>query len=64
LAVLSPAEWTAIWLSLKIAVTATIASLSAGIFVSYALPSAKPVLRIRDKIEPLAAYRLAIKGAV
>ena len=34
---LSPAEWTAIWLSLKVAVTATIASLPVGVFVSYAL---------------------------
>ena len=37
MAVLSSAEWTAIWLSLKIAVTATIASLPFGILVSYAL---------------------------
>jgi molybdate transport system permease protein len=37
LADLSPAEWTAIWLSLKVAVTATIASLPFGILVSYAL---------------------------
>lgn len=34
---LSPAEWTAIWLSLKIAVVATIASLPFGVFVAYAL---------------------------
>ncbi len=34
---LSPAEWTAIWLSLKIAIAATIASLPFGILVSYAL---------------------------
>ena len=34
---LSPAEWTAIWLSLKIATTATIASLPFGILVAYAL---------------------------
>ena len=34
---LSPTEWTAIWLSLKIAVAATIASLPFGILVSYAL---------------------------
>ena len=34
---LSPAEWTAIWLSLRIAVAATIASLPLGIFVAYAL---------------------------
>lgn len=34
---LTPAEWTAIFLSLKIAVTATILSLPFGIFISYAL---------------------------
>lgn len=34
---LSPAEWTAIWLSLKIAVVATLASLPFGILVAYAL---------------------------
>ena len=34
---LSPAEWTAIWLSVKIATTATIASLPFGILVAYAL---------------------------
>ncbi|MGH6851753.1 MAG: molybdate ABC transporter permease subunit, partial [Methylocella sp.] len=34
---LSPAEWTAIWLSLRIATAATIASLPFGIFVAYAL---------------------------
>jgi molybdate transport system permease protein len=34
---LSPAEWTAIWLSLKIATAATIASLPFGILVAYAL---------------------------
>ncbi|HUB63939.1 MAG TPA: molybdate ABC transporter permease subunit [Methylocella sp.] len=34
---LSPAEWTAIFLSLKIAVVATIASLPFGILVAYAL---------------------------
>jgi len=34
---LSPAEWTAIWLSLRIATAATIASLPFGIFVSYVL---------------------------
>jgi molybdate transport system permease protein len=37
LADLSPAEWTAIWLSLKIATAATIASLPFGILVAYAL---------------------------
>jgi molybdate transport system permease protein len=37
LADLTPAEWTAIWLSLRIAVVATIASLPFGIFVAYAL---------------------------
>ena len=37
MAELSPAEWTAIWLSLKIAIAATIASLPFGILVSYAL---------------------------
>src|ERR1700682_2036440 len=37
LADLSPAEWTAIWLSLRIAIAATIASLPFGILVSYAL---------------------------
>jgi molybdate transport system permease protein len=37
LADLSPAEWTAIWLSLRIAVVATIASLPFGILVAYAL---------------------------
>jgi molybdate transport system permease protein len=37
LADLSPAEWTAIWLSVKIATTATIASLPFGILVAYAL---------------------------
>ncbi|WP_034998618.1 molybdate ABC transporter permease subunit [Beijerinckia mobilis] len=34
---LSADEWTAIWLSLKIAVVATTASLPFGIFISYAL---------------------------
>ncbi len=34
---LSPAEWTAIWLSLKIATVATLASLPFGIFTAYAL---------------------------
>jgi molybdate transport system permease protein len=34
---LSPAEWTAIWLSLKIAIVATLASLPLGIFTAYAL---------------------------
>lgn len=34
---LSPAEWTAIWLSLKIATVATFASLPLGIFTAYAL---------------------------
>ena len=34
---LSPEEWTAIHLSLRIAVTATLASLPLGIFVAYAL---------------------------
>jgi molybdate transport system permease protein len=34
---LSPAEWTAIWLSLKIATSATIASLPFGILAAYAL---------------------------
>ena len=34
---LSPAEWTAIWLSLQIATAATIASLPFGIFIAYAL---------------------------
>ncbi len=34
---LSPAEWTAIWLSLKIATVATFASLPIGIFTAYAL---------------------------
>jgi molybdate transport system permease protein len=37
LADLSPAEWTAIWLSLKIATAATIASLPFGILAAYAL---------------------------
>ncbi|MGH7886382.1 MAG: molybdate ABC transporter permease subunit, partial [Candidatus Binatia bacterium] len=37
MAELSPAEWTAIWLSLRIAVAATIASLPFGILVAYAL---------------------------
>ena len=37
LADLSPAEWTAIWLSLRIAVVATIISLPFGIFTAYAL---------------------------
>jgi len=37
LADLTPAEWTAIWLSLRIATTATIASLPFGIVVAYAL---------------------------
>jgi molybdate transport system permease protein len=37
LAELSPAEWTAIFLSLKVAVTATLASLPFGILVAYAL---------------------------
>jgi molybdate transport system permease protein len=34
---LSPAEWTAIWLSLRIASVATLASLPFGILVAYAL---------------------------
>ncbi len=34
---LSPDEWTAIWLSLRIAVVATVASLPFGIFTAYAL---------------------------
>ncbi|VTZ50068.1 molybdate transporter subunit; membrane component of ABC superfamily [Methylocella tundrae] len=34
---LSPDEWTAIWLSLKIAVVATMASLPFGVFTAYAL---------------------------
>ncbi|MEJ0092360.1 MAG: molybdate ABC transporter permease subunit [Methylocella sp.] len=34
---LSPAEWTAIWLSLRIAVVATIVSLPFGIFTAFAL---------------------------
>jgi molybdate transport system permease protein len=34
---LSPAEWTAVWLSLKIATVATVASLPFGIFTAYAL---------------------------
>ncbi len=34
---LTPAEWTAIRLSLRIAVVATLASLPLGIFVAYAL---------------------------
>jgi molybdate transport system permease protein len=34
---LSPAEWTAIFLSLKVAVTATLVSLPFGMFVAYAL---------------------------
>ena len=34
---LSPAEWTAIWLSLKIAVVATFATFPLGIFTAYAL---------------------------
>ncbi len=34
---LSPDEWTAIWLSLRIAVVATLASLPLGIFAAYAL---------------------------
>lgn len=34
---LSPSEWTAIWLSLKIATVATLASLPFGIFTAYAL---------------------------
>lgn len=34
---LSPDEWTAIWLSLRIAVVATFASLPFGIFIAYAL---------------------------
>jgi molybdate transport system permease protein len=37
LADLTPAEWTAIWLSLKVAVTATIVSLPFGVFLAYAL---------------------------
>lgn len=37
MAVLSPAEWTAIWLSLKVGITATVASLPFGILVSYVL---------------------------
>ncbi len=34
---LSPAEWTAIWLSLKIATVATLVSLPLGVFTAYAL---------------------------
>lgn len=34
---LSPDEWTAIWLSLRIAVVATLASVPFGIFTAYAL---------------------------
>ena len=34
---LSPDEWTAIWLSLRIAIVATVASLPLGIFTAYAL---------------------------
>jgi molybdate transport system permease protein len=34
---LTPDEWTAIWLSLRIAVVATLASLPFGIFTAYAL---------------------------
>jgi molybdate transport system permease protein len=34
---LTPAEWTAIWLSLKVAITATIASLPFAVFIAYAL---------------------------
>jgi molybdate transport system permease protein len=34
---LSPAEWTAIWLSLKIATVATLVSLPFGVFTAYAL---------------------------
>jgi molybdate transport system permease protein len=34
---LSPAEWTAVVLSLRIAVVATLASLPLGIFAAYAL---------------------------
>jgi molybdate transport system permease protein len=34
---LSPAEWTAIWLSLRIALVATVASLPFGVLVAYAL---------------------------
>jgi molybdate transport system permease protein len=34
---LSPAEWTAIWLSLKIATVATLATLPIGILTAYAL---------------------------
>lgn len=34
---LSPAEWTAVWLSLKIATVATLASLPLGILTAYAL---------------------------
>jgi molybdate transport system permease protein len=34
---LSPAEWTAVFLSLRIAVTATLAGLPLGIFAAYAL---------------------------
>ncbi len=37
LADLSPAEWTAIWLSLRIATVATLISLPFGIFTAYAL---------------------------
>ena len=37
LANLSPAEWTAIWLSLRIATVATLISLPFGIFTAYAL---------------------------
>jgi molybdate transport system permease protein len=37
LAELSPAEWTAIFLSLKVAVTATLASLPFGVLTAYAL---------------------------
>lgn len=34
---LSPEDWTAVWLSLRIATTATLASLPLGIFAAYAL---------------------------
>ncbi len=34
---LTPAEWMAIWLSLKVAIVATVASLPFGIFTAYAL---------------------------
>ena len=42
---LSPAEWTAIWLSLKIATVATLVSLPFGVFTAYAL--ARNLRRLR-----------------